>query len=99
MESKTNVCSIIGFSGSVAGAICGIIWGFSEDAAFLGYIFLATSVCALILSIVGTALSRKLQSGKALGIWGIVISFLSLLIFAGFFLVVYVLFKSIGEAF
>lgn len=81
VEKKVNVCSIIGLVLSIVGGIVGMFGIFLFDNFLLSNLmFYTITLAGLILSIIGTTRSSKLNSGMGIGIGGIVTSAVLLLI-------------------
>lgn len=99
-KKRVNVISWAALVLSVVGAILGIITaagGVSSTGGgdWLYYIFIACSVAGMGLGIAGTARSKKLRSGKGIGITAIVIGALSLLAVLGIFLLIIYIFSNL----
>ena len=82
---KTNVCAILGFIFSLIGLVVDNSIIFTTDVT----LFYGFTIAGLVLSIIGTVKSKKLQNGKGLGIAGIVISSVSILLGLIFVIVVF----------
>lgn len=96
-RKKFNIFSLLGLIFSVAGVINGITSVTFNASALLFYSFVTIIVSGLVLGIIGTVKSKKYRSGKALGITAIIISAVALFLYFGFFLLIVIIFTSIGR--
>lgn len=85
--NKFNVCALLGFIFSLVGIVVDTSLIFTDFTLLYAF-----TIAGLILSIIGTVKSKKLQNGKGFGIAGIVISSVSLalLIIILFFAVIFI---------
>lgn len=96
-HKKFNIFSLLGFVFSLAGVIIGIFSIVFNASAWLFYSFVTIIVSGLVLGIIGTVKSKKYRSGKAFGITAIIISAVVLFLYFGFFLLIVIIFTSIGR--
>lgn len=96
-KKKFNIFSLIGLIFSVVGAVFGITCTVGFDNGL--FIFLPCAILGVIFGIVGLVFNKKYRtkSGLAMGIVAIIVGVLSLMAFAGFFIIVIIILTSIGK--
>ena len=104
MENKKfNVCALLGLIFSVIGAILTVIYSLS-GTAYIGnanaliYIFLPCNIAGVVLGIAGAVQAKKCRSGLAMSIIAIVVGALATFAFAGFFILLLIVFATVGKA-
>lgn len=83
---KFNVCALLGFIFSLVGIVV------DTSLIFTNFTLLyAFTIAGLVLSIIGTVKSKKLQNGKGFGIAGIIISSVSLFLCILIYFIIFII--------